>query len=106
MQLAILGVIVFIGALLMIYYQLGAEKQSKLKNKVRDFFSDILGGPVSGGGYTSSADDEDVPDEDDEPRPQREVKSLPGEEKVLYIFGDGAREERPLDDEDGKDENA
>ena len=111
--MVILGGIVIVGVLLLFYYQLGTDKQDKLKSGFSNFFSGIMGGPMGGGGggmYSSSAPSESGSgssgSSDSEAGSQGSVKSLPGEEKVLYIFGDGAREERPLGDADGEDKNA
>ena len=85
------------------YYQLGTDKQDKLKSGIGGFFNGIMGGPINErrGMYSNDVSKEgeasDSPKEDT--GSQMSIKSLPNEEKVLYIFGDDGREEHSLDDE-------
>ena len=113
MPLVILGLIVVLGVVFLIYYQLGPKTTDRIKSGLSDIFGGIFGGGggAAGGGMAPGAGDagasaEGGPGGADQATGQQAVKSLPSEEKVLYIFGDGAREERPLDGDEGKDDNA
>ena len=108
MPLVILGLIVVLGVVFLIYYQLGPKATDRLKSGLSDIFGGVFGG--GGGAAAGSAPAGAAPTEGGSESagasgPQ-EVKSLPSEEKVLYIFGDGAREERPLDGDEGNDDKA
>ena len=106
MPIIILGLIVVLGVVFLLYYQLGSSGQDKIKSGFSNFFSGIFGGPQASPGGPAGGDSsaEGGPEgADSDASGQQSVKSLTGDEKVLYIFGDGAREERPLDSDDGKD---
>jgi hypothetical protein len=93
MPLIILGLIVVLGAALLIYYQLGPKVTLRLKgaNKFGAAASDDDDGAEAGDG-------EDLDDLDaDFAAGTADGKEKKAEdEKVLYIFGDGERMERPL----------
>ena len=93
MPLIILGLIVVLGAALLIYYQLGPKVTLRLKSG----FGGFGGGPGAG----SAADEAEAQGEAQQAGSG--AKSEPDDEKVLFIFGDGAREERPLHNDDGQD---
>ncbi|MCL2111497.1 MAG: hypothetical protein FWH32_04475 [Clostridiales bacterium] len=86
MALIILGLIVVLGGCLLIYYQLGPKVTMRLKGG----FGNIFGGPAADG---EIVDVDPVTTYRDEPV---------SDGKVIYVFGDGAREERPLREDDGQ----
>jgi hypothetical protein len=95
MPLIILGLIVVLGAALLIYYQLGPKVTLRLKNRRGAF----------GSGYEDDMpvgdmdmDDEDGMGSDMGARENRD------DGKVLFIFGDGESEERPIREDEEKDE--
>jgi len=93
MPLIILGLIVVLGAALLIYYQLGPKVTLRLKNRRGAF----------GGGY----EDDDMPMGDIDAEDEEGVGSARenrDDGKVLFIFGDGESEERPIREDEEKDE--
>ena len=106
MPLVILGLIVVLGVAFLIYYQLG-PKSDRLKGGLGSLFGFGGGGGDSSPSTSDSPDGEDASENEDvDISGEKSVKSLTGDEKVLYIFGDGEREERPLDKNDGQDSNS
>jgi len=114
MPLIILGLIVILGGCLLIYYQLGPKVTLRLKNKLSG-----LGGFGGFGGFgaqdetAGGAEGADAGQEGAQANPgDAEAKSwrsegeseTPDNKKVLYVFGDGEREERSLRDNDRQDE--
>jgi len=96
MPLIILGLIVVLGACLLIYYQLGPKVTLRLKSKPTD--------PVGPEGAANPAEGEKDGAEKEGDADKAEIKPKAEDEKVLYIFGDGERLERPLRENDEKDE--
>ena len=98
MPLVILGLIVVLGGALLIYYQLG-PKVTKRLNSGSNFFSSIFGAPQGNAAQSQYADAEaGAPDAD--AGQAGAGNDADGDGKVLFIFGEGAREERPV----GEDE--
>ena len=96
MPLVILGLIVVLGAALLIYYQLGPKVTLRLRGR-------------SGfGGFGGADADADKTDEKKSETAETGIESpaidTADKEKVLFIFGDGEREERPLRGSGEKDE--
>ena len=94
-MIVILGLIVVLGACLVIYYQLGPKTTIRLKGSLL----------------------EDRPDDDDPQngwgpegefgrlrRIENKTEGDEGDDKVLYIFGHGEREERSFRGEEGSGE--
>jgi len=114
MPLIILGLIVVLGACLLIYYQLGPKVTLRLKDKLSGFagFGGFGGFDAEQPGTTDGVDGANESGGAPSDPGVAEVKSLRGEsegdalnnKKVLYVFGDGECEERSLRDNDGKDE--
>ena len=115
MPLIILGLIVILGACLLIYYQLGPKVTLRLKSGFGGFAgfggaspapgdeapAEGQGGEGAGGAAgPGAADSPEVPF-----RRAAESGRGPDSEKVLYVFGDGEREERSLREDDGPGEN-
>ena len=112
MPLVILGLIVVLGGALLIYYQLG-PKVTKRLNSGPNFFSSLFGGQEGNpGGFQNAEDDANAPDAG--AGQTGAEKGLEDDGKVLFIFGDGEREERsfgedggsPSGGDDRHDENA
>ena len=109
MPLIILGLIVVLGACLLIYYQLGPKVTLRLKSKLSGF-AGFGAAPQETSGGTESAGGESGANAADpgaaELKPMRDggESGTPSNKKVLYVFGDGECEERSLRDNDGPDE--
>ena len=99
MPLIILGLIVVLGAALLIYYQLGPKVTLRLRGN-RDSSG---GGPGGGAPDTSTEADGDA---NADPAQESAKSKTPEDEKVLYVFGDGEREERPLREEGDSDDQS
>ena len=110
MPLIILGIIVVVGAGLMIYYQVGPTIRTRIKTP--------YGGQPSSpnpdsknafGGFIDleaeqDLDDESVDDEDEyEDEDERKTYGKSSDGKVLYIFDAGKTELRPLNEEEDKE---
>ena len=121
MPLFILGAIVVLGGCLLLYYQLGPKVTLRLKNG------------LFGGGPAAAAEEPDpegnaageaAAETGTEPEAEAAAAGDPGEErgretlkavpprnqsktveKVIYVYGDGEREERTLRDNDGQEED-
>jgi len=95
MPLIILGLIVVLAVVLLVYYQLGPKVTTRLKSRRGAF----------GGGY-----EDDMPPGDMDAEGEDGMGSGMGERenrddgKVLFIFGDGESEERPIREDGGEDE--
>jgi len=103
MPLIILGLIVVLGAALLIYYQLGPKVTLKLKNArggggfggFGAYNGDDAGQNAENGDSEQAVSDSDM---------REAVKKSDGNEgKVIFIFGDGESEERPIRDTDKDD---
>ena len=101
MPLIILGLIVVLGAALLIYYQLGPKVTLKLKNARGGGFGGF-GGNDEMDSEDASAQAKDQTDGDSGEQDNAEKKDN-SDGKVLFIFGDGEREERPIREDDDKD---
>ncbi|GHU63853.1 hypothetical protein AGMMS49983_08280 [Clostridia bacterium] len=110
MPLVILGIIVAVGAILMIYYQIGPTIRNRSRNT--GSASSSRSGPGSGirdsfGGYIHLESDSDfaVVSEEEEDAPASEKsydKNSTG--KVLYVFNGGKTEIRPLAEVDKQED--
>lgn len=101
MPLVILGIIVVVGACLMIYYQVGPSLRNRVRTPRDASYPSQSGEKNTFGGYIDLEQDTDYevgPKEDGEGKSYG--KSEDG--KVLYIFNAGKTELRPLDED--KDE--
>ena len=106
MPLIILGLIVILGGCLLIYYQLGPKITLRLKGGRNIFGSGESG--VYEAADTENADETAKVENEgaaadagqDNVKPQK-IK----DDKVLYIFGNGEREERSFRDDDGRGED-
>ena len=92
MPIIILGLIVVLGACLLLYYQLGPKVTLRLKKSL-GLFGGAEDGPGAAGG--SEAKEGQVAGAEGQSKAS-------GDDKVLYIFGDGGREERPLRGDGGQ----
>ena len=117
MPLFILGAIVVLGGCLLLYYQLGPKVTLRLKSG------------LFGGGPAAAAEDpkpEEATGGEAEPEAVSETETAEGSEddkgsetlkavpprnqsktveKVIYVYGDGEREERTLSGNDGQEED-
>lgn len=101
MPLIILGGIVVVGGLLLLYFQLGPKITQRLKGGTADFtakanewFGEEPFRTEGSDSADAAADGDDVADGAGKTR-----KSVADDDgKVLFIFGGGEREERPLND--------
>ena len=112
MPLIILGLIVVLGASLLIYYQLGPKVTSRLRSG-QGLFGSVFGGQGENqANFNNAGGDTDMPDA--EAGQEGVGKGEDDDGKVLFIFGDGEREERmlgedgtsPPHEDSGHDENA
>ena len=104
MPLIILGLIVVLGGCLLIYYQLGPKVTLRLKSG----FGGMGGADAGGADAGAGADGAQGAPGDAGGADAKGGAASPGSgdaggkagadegEKVLYVFGDGEREERPL----------
>ena len=105
MPLIILGLIVVLGGCLLIYYQLGPKVTLRLKSRFGGGGAAQEGaqGAEGAAGAAGAAGDTGAGAEKEE--------SKADDEKILYVFGDGGREERSLhkdkkgEEEDGQGED-
>ena len=100
MPLIILGLIVVLGVALLIYYQLGPKVTLRLKSGKGGMF-----GSGGFGGYSEGdAPDSDLnAEENTDSADANNTGAGGGDGKVLFIFGGGEREERPINEDDEKD---
>jgi|GEM_PF-3292345 len=107
MPLVILGLIVILGGCFLIYYQLGPKITLRLKG-ARGAFSPGQSDAYADADAGSPEDEADSENDGagEETGPEAEKPQKIKDDKVLYIFGDGEREERSLreDDEHGEDD--
>ena len=94
MPLIILGLIVVLGVVLLIYYQLGPKVTTRLKNRRGAF----------GGGYEDDMPPGDMDADEDGMGSGMGERENRDDGKVLFIFGDGESEERPIREDGGEDE--
>ena len=108
MPLVILGIIVVVGAGLMIYYQIGPTLTNRVRTP-RDTSSSGSNKKEPFGGYIDLAQGSDfvVEPDDENVIETEEGKSYGKSEdgKVLYIFDAGKTEIRPLDEDEEKEED-
>ena len=99
MPLIILGLIVVLGACLLIYYQLGPKVTRRLKSG-QSIFGSVFGSQDgNSGNFYAAGAETDTPEAD--AGQDGAGKGEDDDGKVLFIFGDGEREERLLG-EDGQ----
>ena len=95
MPLVILGLIVVLGGALLIYYQLGPKITRRLSGG-QGVFSSVFGGQDDGP-KAAPHDEDPAEDEAETGDGQTGTEKVDDDDgKVLFIFGDGEREERPL----------
>jgi hypothetical protein len=108
MPLVILCLIVIVGGLLLLYYQLGP----KVSRRIGDGFSDLRDrlNPIMGGNESESeraGGNTDGQSTGDSGK-SSEKKDVEGEKeddgKVLFVYGGGECEERPLDKDEKREE--
>ena len=94
MPIIILGLIVVLGAALLIYYQLGPKVTLRLKKNRSEY----------GGGFGGYSEDNPQDGDFNSDGVQDDANPTHVDDgKVLFIFGDGEREERPISEDDEKD---
>ena len=91
-MIVILGLMVVLGACLVIYYQLGPKTTTRLKGSLRE---DRPEGHGSQNGWDAEGEFAHFRERED---------NTGGDDKVLYIFGRGEHEERSLRREESDDE--
>ena len=110
--LIILGLIIVLGGALLIYYQLGPKVTLRLKSSLGGFGAGIFGGGEAPAPEAAEAEvvQEGAAEVDSEQvAPEINIseagkKSADNEGKVLFIFGDGETEVRPIREDGEKDE--
>ena len=105
MPLIILGIIVVVGAGLMIYYQIGPTVRTRIKTQSGSTSSPVKSDSESSfGGFIDLEPDVDFEDEaiedDDDDDGERKSYGKSSDGKVLYIFDAGKTELRPLNEEE------
>lgn len=97
MPLIILGLIVVLGGCLLIYYQLGPKITLRLKG------SGLFGGEEAADETTESATTEEPQADASADEKSKDIHSVSDSEsgkkieKVIYVYGDGEREERTFE---------
>ena len=92
MPIIILGLVAVLGAVLLLYYQLGPKVTLRLKGSLRAASPEDETEAASEGAEADSVSVADA----------AQASAASGNEKVLYVFGDGELEERSLRDDGGK----
>ena len=105
MPLIILGLIVVVGALFLVLSHFKPAIGRRLRGGYHGFG---FGGFDGLGAFQGPASDSDAPAENEPPSSANTDGSTMGDRrdddgKVLFVFGRGEREERSLDEDDGKD---
>jgi hypothetical protein len=98
MPLIILGLIVVLGAALLIYYQLGPKVTLRLRSRQSGFGG--FGGAPEDDASADVPGDEGSRESTDSDLAEDGKKASESDGKVLFIFGDGESEERPIREDD------